>query len=77
MTGARDMNKRFSEITRDEWGSFYWANGTGACDSEARFVRGEPRPTGRVGKALAEYDRLVGTADEDRRQLPYEPWEAT
>lgn len=66
------MDTPFSQITRKEWGLFYWGNRTGACDSEARFARGERRPAARVGAALNEYDRLIKETDEQRRQLPYD-----
>jgi hypothetical protein len=70
------LNKLFSDILRQEWGAFYWANATGACDSEARFVRGERRPKELMSAALREYDRLVGETDNHRRRLPYDFWDA-
>ena len=69
------MIKRFSQITREEWAAFYWSNATGACDSESRFVRGQPRPPRQLSPALAEFDRLAQAADDERRQLPYHYWD--
>jgi hypothetical protein len=77
LTCTSDMNRRFSEITRDEWATFYWANATGASDSEARFVRGEPRPGHQVKAAASEHDRLRRATDNERRRLPYDFWDAT
>ena len=66
------MTRPFSLITRDEWAEYYWANATGACDSEARFRRGERRPADAIAAAAREFDRLAAASDDLRRQLPYE-----
>ena len=69
------MQKRFSEITRDEWGEREWHNAASGGDEEMIFVPGFKRDAEAVAAALQQYDDLTTLTDKQRRALMPQPAE--